>query len=488
MNHRFFILFIVFVPFTLFPACGDELPEITKFVSDSKSDLFAIDFSHYQADLKPYPIGVFDSGVGGLTVLNEIFQVDEFDNRTHEFRADGRPDFEQERFLYLGDQANMPYGNYPAEGKTDFLRELILKDAIFLLGNRYWPSGASLQPRFDKSPVKAIVIACNTATSYGLQDIVTAVGHWKIPLSVIGVVNAGAKGAMENEAIDGAVAVMATVGTCSSQGYVRAIESIARQRNRRPPVVVQQGCLGLASAIEGDSSYMDPTGALDPSVYRGPAVHNPQAPIHPALFDRYGFENEGLLDFEKGMDSIRLNSVKNYIRYHTLSLVEQYKQNGGGGPIHTVILGCTHFPFYLEMLQDAFERLRTWKTAEGELPYAALIAENIRFIDPARLTAIELYTSLISQKLLIEAENERTVVTDEFYISVPNPSLENVELTETQVFSYSYKYGRNPGNLEYEYVKRVPMTGSNLNSSTIEMIQSKMPDVWRRMVRFNVAK
>ena len=82
------------------------------------------------------PIGVFDSGIGGLTVLEALLTADFFNNDTLQTGADGRPDFAGEHFLYLGDQANMPYGNYAAVGREDYLRELILKDAVFLLGKR----------------------------------------------------------------------------------------------------------------------------------------------------------------------------------------------------------------------------------------------------------------------------------------------------------------------------------------------------------------
>ena len=117
----------------------------------------------YRGDLRDLPIGVFDSGVGGLTVLEAIKAHDRHDNRTGADGADGVPDFAGERFVYFGDQANMPYGNYPAVGRTDFLRELILRDVLFLLGRRH--------AQGQKPPVKAIVIACNTATAYGLEDI-----------------------------------------------------------------------------------------------------------------------------------------------------------------------------------------------------------------------------------------------------------------------------------------------------------------------------
>jgi hypothetical protein len=54
------------------------------------------------------PIGVFDSGTGGLTVLEAILTLDAFNNRTGQPGADGIPDFKGEHFQYLADQANMP--------------------------------------------------------------------------------------------------------------------------------------------------------------------------------------------------------------------------------------------------------------------------------------------------------------------------------------------------------------------------------------------
>ena len=63
---------------------------------------------------------------------------------------------------------------------------------IFLLGNRYWSTPKANTPSFDKPAVKAIVIACNTATAYGLDDIRAAVDLWKLPIMVVGVVEAGA--------------------------------------------------------------------------------------------------------------------------------------------------------------------------------------------------------------------------------------------------------------------------------------------------------
>ncbi|MFV1964248.1 MAG: hypothetical protein ACC628_02405 [Pirellulaceae bacterium] len=60
-----------------------------------------------------FPIGVFDSGTGGLTVLETILTMDAFENSSHTSSAhgDGQLDFNNESFIFLADQANMPYGN-----------------------------------------------------------------------------------------------------------------------------------------------------------------------------------------------------------------------------------------------------------------------------------------------------------------------------------------------------------------------------------------
>ena len=128
----------------ILPLFASELPKVARVPLEDSSSPFSFDRSSYSTELRTLPIGVFDSGLGGLTVLAQILKLDAFDNSTGEQVADSVPDFALERFIYLGDQANMPYGNYPAEGGADFLRELVLKDAIFLLGTRYWPGRSGI--------------------------------------------------------------------------------------------------------------------------------------------------------------------------------------------------------------------------------------------------------------------------------------------------------------------------------------------------------
>ena len=467
---------------------GRKKVSLVELVKEGKSEFFQVPFERYEGDRKALPIGVFDSGIGGLTVLSAILELDAFNNITGEAEPDGRPDFENERFVYLGDQANMPYGNYPSEQKVDFLRELILKDVIFLLGQRYWLSSTAEMPRYDKPPVKAIVIACNTATAYGLETIRAAFEQWDLPVHVVGVVEAGADGAIEaitESGKGGAVAVLATVGTCSSEGYVRAVKKSVEEAGIEPPEVIQQGCLGLAGAIEGDPSYITSPGAASSADYRGPAVGNKAAEVDPGLFEQYGFESEGLLGDIDNPVTWRLNSVENYIRYHTTSLVDRYRRGGGAEPICAVILGCTHFPYQMDRIEASFERLRDFRTPDGNEPYKGLILEQLSFIDPAELTARHLYESLADAGLLVGRGYESVLITDEFYISVPNVSLADVKLTASGGFTYEYKYGRVPGNFSVEYVKRVPMSRVNLSKAVRESIKESMPTVWRRLITFS---
>ena len=495
MKKCLIALFVLISGLVLVSTCAEPGGRATRqsgslvdVVQHRQSEVLAVSFDRYASGTQELPIGVFDSGIGGLTVLAAILQLDAFNNTTHQPGPDGRPDFESERFVYMGDQANMPYGDYPSQQKTDFLRELVLRDVVFLLGDRYWSSATAPAPRRDKPPVKAIVIACNTATAYGLETITGALKQWQLPIPVIGIVDVGADGAVRAIAAQngkGAVAVLATVGTCQSGGYLRAIERKAGQAGITPPTVVQQGCHGLASAVEGDPSYIRSTAAAPAADYRGPAVNSQAAPIDLNLLRQYDFKPEGLLGSIDQPATWRLNSVENYIHYHAASLLESYRCSANAEPISTIILACTHFPYYQDEIAATLARLRTFRAPDGDEPYKNLIADHPAFIDPAELTAKQLYETLARTRLFLEQPDRSSLPTDEFYISVPNTSLPGVQLAETGGFTYEYKYARNVGHLTWEYVKYVPMSAETLSRDVRETIRIKMPIVWNRLVTFD---
>lgn len=424
---------------------------------------FQADQYSVQVDqLRELPIGVFDSGIGGLTVLEAILALDQFNNDTMQPDPDGRADFEGEKFIYFGDQANMPYGNYAAVGKQDYLRELVLKDAIFLLGNRYWPQPAAEKPCLDKPPVKAIVIACNTATAYGLEDIKRAIQAWKIPVIVVGVVEAGARGVLESMTVDsqsksqpqaGSIAVLATVGTCSSGAYPRMIQSALGLAGKPVPHVIQQGFVELAAAIEGDTQVASS------------------------------------------------GSVDDFIRRDLRRMLDQYRESGGGPPVSRIVLGCTHFPLVQSEILEALSELRA-SERNGQRPYSELIAPQVTVIDPAAQTAKELWRELARNRLrasgngpkenrVKEHQVKENRVKDndamlggsagqvQFFLSVADPTCELAKRTHDGLLEHDYKYSRATGQFSLEDTRVVPMTASALPAPSLTLMQTRLPYVWR---------
>ena len=451
---------------------------------------FSVDLKAWSDENSDLPIGVFDSGIGGLTVQEAIYSLDAFDNKNYSPKPDGKKDFANERFIYFGDQANMPYGNYPAVKRQTYLKELILKDAAFLLGRRYWNSTEDQEPKFDKPPVKAIVIACNTATAWGLDEIRQMVEAWKVPVFVIGVVEAGARGlteSIETATEKRTVAVLATVGTCSSNAYPKAIGRSTGLAGKRVPDVVQQGSVGLAAAIEGDPAFVvsPEAGLSNATVYNGPSIDHKTAMIDPELLDVYGFNPTGLQGDISSPKSLRLNSVENYIRYDVTTLVRTHQKSGQTTPIDTVVLGCTHFPLVRQEILDSFARLRAYEK-DGERPFANLIAEKIAVVDPAELTAKELFRELARRKLFRRTpegtdQQQSTMARDQFYISIANPRSAGVVLSTEGSLDREYKYGRSPRRLDIEDTICVPMTQDRLPATSLNLIRTKLPSVWLRL-------
>jgi glutamate racemase len=381
----------------------------------------------------------------------------------------------------------MPYGNYSSVGKEDFLRELILKDAIFLLGKRYWKSANAEHCAFDKPPVKAIVIACNTATAYGLEDIRAAIERWKLPVLVVGVVEAGAESLVQelsaNQASD-AVAVMATLGTCSSGAYPKAIAKAAGQAGKRQPVVWQQGSLGLAGAIEGNSAFIRGLAQPAPGTsttltdYQGPAASNSKAPIDGLLKGVYGFDSAGLLGDVTRPETWRLNSIENYVRYDVATMVEGYRKSGASLPIAKVILGCTHFPFEAARIHENLHRLRNYRDSQGNQPYRDLISEQVSLIDPGQLTAKQTYRQLFLKRLLVRGEAKQPPTVERIFVSVPAATVSSKDLTQDGGLAHDYKYGREAGNFESEDTVYVPLTRPLMPANLVELMTKHCPGTW----------
>ena len=159
--------------------------------------------------LQSAPIGVFDSGVGGLTVAREIMRQ-----------------IPNEKIVYFGDTARVPYGSKSKDTVTKYSKQIV---------------------RFLRTQdVKAIVIACNTASAYALDEI-----EREIDIPIIGVVRPGAKVAVEATR-NGKIGVIATEGTINSQIYSTYIKQINENVN-----VIGKACPLFVPLVE-EGLLVDP--------------------------------------------------------------------------------------------------------------------------------------------------------------------------------------------------------------------------------------
>lgn len=429
-----------------------------------------------QKNPRNLPIGVFDSGTGGLTVLEAMLTLDAFNNATGAPGPDGKPDFEKEYFQYLADQANMPYGNYAAENKTKLLQEHVIKNMDFLLKNRYDLNKAE---KAYKQGVKMLVLACNTATAFALSEVQGFVKNAKANVPVVGVINAGVKAALTYQAAHekGTIGVFATAGTVASDGYPKTLRNMAKQLNMDEPTIVSQGGFGLADAIDRDYSFFDERADKTRADYKGPSVSNVKYRIDTALLNIYNFNkanNKLLCEFDdKGRClDVQLNDPENYVRYHLVSLFEKMRAQGITKPMNTLILGCTHYPFMRDTIRNVLHELYNLQL-NGAYPYRTVIASHVELIDPAVETAKEAYIEMRKSMLSNTAAKD----VNRFYITIPNTTLTEVKLQQDGWFTYDYKYGRVAGE-QKQYVRFVPFDNKNISSATYERLQQALPAVY----------
>jgi glutamate racemase len=220
---------------------------------------------------------VFDSGLGGLTVVRQMLQS-----------------LPEERILFLADQAHVPYGGRDLAEVCSFACGI--SEGLFAAG------------------CKAVVMACNISSATALD----AVRSNHPDALVLGMIEPGARAAAAATR-NGRIGVLATVGTVKSGAYTRTLHCIAPEA-----CVLEVPCPEFVPLVE--------TGALaTPEARRAAETY-----LQPLL--------------DAGTD--------------------------------TVVLGCTHYPFLLPLIQQ--------------------IAPRIHFVDPAQQTVLELARELADRELIAE--------------------------------------------------------------------------------------
>lgn len=171
--------------------------------------------SAQNSELSRLPIGMFDSGIGGLTVLRECLVT-----------------MPEEDFIYVGDTLRFPYGSKSQSELELFANQI----AAFL----------------EQKGVKLLVVACYSATAAALPAL-----QERFSTPIVGVVMPGARAAVQSSRYR-RIGVLATEATVASGSYVRAVHSLDVGAE-----VVQQACPGLAGFIQdGDIASHEVTEAV----------------------------------------------------------------------------------------------------------------------------------------------------------------------------------------------------------------------------------
>jgi glutamate racemase len=168
------------------------------------------------------PIAVFDSGLGGLSVVRHLRHL-----------------LPHEDIVYFGDTARVPYGSKSRRTVVTFA----LEDARFLL-------------QFEP---KLIVVACNTASALAMTEL-----HQELPVPVIGVVEPGAQAAVR-QAAGAPIAVIGTEATVGSGSYLAAIRAVSPQHT-----VIQRACPLFVSLVEEGRDCTDRLVSLAVEEYLAP--------------------------------------------------------------------------------------------------------------------------------------------------------------------------------------------------------------------------
>lgn len=161
------------------------------------------------------PIGMFDSGFGGLTVARALIDL-----------------MPAEDLVYVGDTARYPYGPRPLHEVRQFALEIALH----------------LVEHFE---VKLMVVACNTASAAALEELREA-----LSIPVVGVIDPGVR-AVGSVTRTGRVGVIGTVGTVASGAYQKAFSALDGKKESRQLELVCAACPGFVEFVERDETNSD---------------------------------------------------------------------------------------------------------------------------------------------------------------------------------------------------------------------------------------
>ena len=248
---------------------------------------------------KNAPIGVFDSGVGGLTVAREIMRQ-----------------IPNERIVYFGDTARVPYGSKSKDNIIKFSRQII---------------------RFLQTEnVKAIVIACNTASALALDEM-----QQEFDLPILGVVKPGAKVAVETTAnkIIGLIGTEANIRSGVYTRYIKSLDDEAKVFEKACPLfvpLVEEGWLHDDITLQVASRYLEELKEKDIDTLIMGCTHYPliRSTIRKVMGDKVNLVNpayetaielKNLLERDNLANKCDVDSPSSMYRFYVSDAEEKFK-------------------------------------------------------------------------------------------------------------------------------------------------------------------
>ena len=248
---------------------------------------------------KNAPIGVFDTGIGGLTVAREIMRQ-----------------IPNERIVYFGDTARVPYGSKSKDNIIKFSRQII---------------------RFLQTEnVKAIVIACNTASALALDEM-----QQEFDLPILGVVKPGAKVAVETT-VNKRIGLIGTEANIRSGVYTRYIKSLddeAKVFEKACPLfvpLVEEGWLHDDITLQVASRYLEELKEKDIDTLIMGCTHYPliRSTIRKVMGDKVNLVNpayetaielKNLLERDNLANKCDVDSPSSMYRFYVSDAEEKFK-------------------------------------------------------------------------------------------------------------------------------------------------------------------
>ena len=248
---------------------------------------------------KNAPIGVFDSGVGGLTVAREIMRQ-----------------ITNERIVYFGDTARVPYGSKSKDNIIKFSRQII---------------------RFLQTEnVKAIVIACNTASALALDEM-----QQEFDLPILGVVKPGAKVAVETTANKriGLIGTEANIRSGVYTRYIKSLDDEAKVFEKACPLfvpLVEEGWLHDDITLQVASRYLEELKEKDIDTLIMGCTHYPliRSTIRKVMGDKVNLVNpayetaielKNLLERDNLANKCDVDSPSSMYRFYVSDAEEKFK-------------------------------------------------------------------------------------------------------------------------------------------------------------------